>query len=121
MFVCKCVRIRGLHKDPTPITIKSTRRRMEETGENEVACHRQDVVLKVLFYMFLKHLTASSAKGGLVRHFDSCGSIWGITGTSMSGRFWTLITSYRVAQVEQLHSNFTRQLMPQIAIGVFLI
>lgn len=83
---------------------------MEETEEKEVARHRQDILQRALFYIFLKHLTAfclSSAKEGLVRHLDSCGSIWGITGTTMSGSFWTLITSYHGPQVDQLNLNFT--------------
>lgn len=66
--MCACVsavRIRGLHKGPTPITIRSRKKRRRQ-GEEQWLVIDGIYSKKALFYMFLKHL-AASAKRRVIR------------------------------------------------------
>lgn len=63
MCVCvSAVRIRGLHKEPTPITIKS-RKNVRNGGKQKFAIEEIYSKKEALFYIFLKHLTASAKRG----------------------------------------------------------
>lgn len=106
VFVCKWWGSGAYIKTLPPITIKSRWRIMEETEEEEVACHRQDILQKSLvLHIPERCFCLSSAKGRLVRHLNTRGSIWRITGIFMSGSFWTVIPSCQGPY--PLNLNFT--------------